>query len=243
MSTKTRRENMNQSERWILKLTPLFTTAITLIQRRVRSANMIYALLQAFQLFKENRLAGVVALEKNHKESLPFNLQELLSMRIQDLNLSKSTKRYYESHGVWYVGEVYNFFDRTRSGLSKVGAFQQMENYLSFLGLPGELDPIAAGWEPPYWNDTRVQEALNTPIIAQCTHYPEMHHRRGIHYFGQIIQKRGGHYRDTKRKHHYLYKWAQDEGLHGAMYLPYGWTAPGEVPEAWTNYLQKMHEE
>ena len=201
---------------------------------------MVQTLLRALQLFKENRLGGVIMLEKNSTDTLPSNFQNLLSLKIEDLSLKSYTKKYIARYGVLYVGEVYRIKQRyfhTNSPKS----IKEIDEYLVFLGLPLELDPIKAGWIPPYWHDTIVCDALHEPIITHTVNHTK-HHLLGIYYFGQIILSRRSTYSRFEQKQQYLEGWAKEQGLHGAMYLMEGWTALDEVPEACQKFLNDQEE-
>ena len=107
MSTTTRHKKPKDLDSLIARYTMLFTTSIDLTRKGLRSDQQVKVLLHALQLFKENKLGGAVSLEAGNYGSLPENIFEMLSIKIEDLPLEKRTKRYFLSKGIWYVGEVF----------------------------------------------------------------------------------------------------------------------------------------
>jgi hypothetical protein len=235
MSADTRQQG------WLARLATLFATAITLIQKGVRSDRMAETLLNALQLFKENRLAGVVSIEPGRTGMLPDNFQQLLSLKISDLPLStKGAKQFLIRHGIHYLGEVYAVHPGPKQAKKSIA---ELEEYLLSVGLPLNLDPISAGWIPPYWNDPTVREALDRPVFTQSGRNFERlaHdcHESGSHYLGQVIadwpvaylRRRG--FRSLARREEFLEGDAARAGLHGAMFVPTDWTPPKGVPAGW----------
>ncbi|NIP32944.1 hypothetical protein GWN26_10945, partial [Candidatus Saccharibacteria bacterium] len=80
MSTKTRRRKKDLTKDNLARLAALNASAVTLMQKGVRSEQMISTMLHSLQLFKQKRLAGVVPIAKLDENELPENLQEILSL-------------------------------------------------------------------------------------------------------------------------------------------------------------------
>ncbi len=236
-STHTRRQKRKPIEKLLADLTMLFTTAVDLINKGKRSETMVTLLLQALQLFKQGRLAAVLPVELG-QEILPDNFQALLSLPVKDQPIARRTQTYLTEHGVWYVGELYKLCDRKTH--KKLKAIEDVKKLLRHLGLPESLDPIHAGWQPPYWNDPQVLAVLNVAIADKDERDGSFWHRFNVHYLGDIITKRGRGLWHLNKKQQLLSRWAGDTKLHGAMYPPPNWQAPSDLPQALLDYQAKV---
>jgi hypothetical protein len=231
-------------QRQLARFSSLYARSVIAIEKGGRSEAMIEAVLKALQRFKENRLGGVVSLQPG-EEKLPGNFQELLSMRMNDVPFKvRGALRFFDDHGIYYVGEAYTIHPRRRKGQRWV----ELQEFQTSFGLPLELDPIAAGWIPPYWNDPVVQQALNSPVFTHAE--PNRHrgceyeHECGRHYLGQVIAHRQGWMRtrgELSERQHFLRGVAPDAGLHAAMLIPAGWVPPEGEPQGWKEFFAEHH--
>lgn len=236
-------EASTQKIAWLAKVADLFAVVVDLVRRGSRSARMVEVLLTALRLFKENRLGAVVSLEPGSTDDLPSNFQELLSIRIRDVPFQvRGALRFFDDHGIYYVGEAYMIHLRRRNGQRWV----ELQEFQTSVGLPLELDPIAAGWIPPYWGNPIVLRLLNSPVFAHAE--PNQHdvceneHESGRHYLGQYIAEwrlwvRRIGLKALLNRQDFLRGIAPIAGLHAAMLIPTGWVPPEGEPEGWKQFF------
>jgi hypothetical protein len=123
-------------------------------------------------------------------------LNAACNLRVGQLHLEARDQKYLRMRGIKYVGEIfYIFFDRkskpsVQTGERIMGVVERQ------LGLPSDLDPIAAGWTPVYW-DERFFALLNTPILELRPTWPiedwdafAHENRNARRYWGKQIQFR-----------------------------------------------------
>lgn len=240
MSANTRRQKTAkrpkraQRTSWLAQLAALFGTATTLILADKRRDTMVRALITALQLFKENRLGATLRLLDRDQERPPEEIQKILSARWTDTALPIPTKRYLSQLGVLYVGEVFQ--------ISWVRAHRHreaIEAQLFELGIPMDLDPIATGWKPEYWDNPMVLEQLAWSLdrlFQRSTYNWRMHHGHGKHYVSQYL--------DTPRTQTGTLKEIQTAlkrttVLHAAMMLPPNFTCPDEIPSSWLDFQKR----
>lgn len=239
MSAKTRQaKSQPDTTAAIADLADLHAQAILLIKKGARTATMIDMLRQALQLFKENRLlatiAGGVQLVRDQKL-----LFQVLSSSLFDLPLEKSVRRFLLRIGVELVGELYyaELDPRPHAVTTK-----KLHGILTgTLNLPTKLDPLALGWQPPYWSDNTFYRALNQPIgvlvRAQDEYDLWRFHKRGLHYVGQLLHS--GEHLSAAWLRQRRWKIRQDRGIRVGMIRPPGWKRPAEVPQEWIDLQEK----
>lgn len=262
MSADTRRPERDQLKDWLARLAALFSTAVTLIQKRARSERMVEILLHAFQLFKEDRLLEAVAKELHQTFLTPDKLQRALSLRIDDVTgFPADLRQYLAKRGVRYVGEIYKLYWDKR-GKGTLDTRKQVMDFLTIELLLPESVNVDHEWRPPYWDNPHFLAALNRPVgeVVNNNDYhrysggwgsdPEGHaaflstrmrylHYKGVHCGGQYL-----HYPKSKDKY-----WGVGQlkdvqhtlesncGLWAAALIPPDWKPSAGVPEEWTVQL------
>lgn len=278
MSAHTGRREESHAEReervgWLDNLVVLFTLAYTCIREGKRSKTMTQALLKALQLFKENRLLTVLAMDPNQTTLSDDDLQKRLSLLIADLpGFPRELLTYFAERGVRYIGEIYKLkWDRRGRGV--LDTRKQVMDYLATLNLPAYVD-VDRIWRPSYWDDAGFMAALNRPIgqvVNNIGDYRWRHfrswrqnpdnvghfcntrrrrlHHIGIHYGGQYLVL------DRKPAPRSIGSWGvgqikdlqsslqADCGLWAAALVPPDWTSPTEVPAEWTGELKLIVQE
>lgn len=218
----------------LARLCVLFSAVIASIQKGTCSVHMVETLFRVLELFNDGRLGCVVLIGAGQREALPGDWRELLSVKIVDLALSQRTKTYLLNSGVWYVGEAYRWINRPGRG-KRLEAVVELKDALPGLGLPPQLNPIEAGWRPPYWDDSRVIKALNAQLLGAVRHrhHAEMLQRRGVHCLGQLIAHRRQPLYNPKSMQRALTDHMCEIGVHAGMFLPPNWTPPSRPPSSW----------
>ena len=152
----------------VQRIGALGLNAQTLIVNDKRSGSDVETLLRALQAFKENRLGGIIFSERT------FNLASLAACSIEVVSLpfEKEDQKWMRLRGVRYVGEIYYVHFDAKSSYSVARG----KRVLSFLegrfSLPMNMDPLALGWKPPYWN-SMTKADLSRLILNEMPTPPE----------------------------------------------------------------------
>lgn len=200
MSTTRKRRARSARTRHAPTLAERFSTAASLIERGDRTPEMMHVLRQALELFEHNRLVGVVA--KSPVRTLLENFYRL-SLPCESTALPEHAKLHLRQRKVAYIGEIYSLELDLRPWAV---APRAVHDFLTRdLGLPAELDPVAIGWRPPYWDDPGFRALLDLPIEQvwrrdRLDYRPSYGHRadvvlqelkrRGVEFVGQLFRRR-----------------------------------------------------
>lgn len=217
------------------RFTSLTGKAIGLIEEGQRSPQMIDALLESLQRFRDNTLEMPVTPSTLERECvipvIPDHAQERLSMRLDGSSLAERIKiRLIKEEGILYVGEIYTRHWHYAAEENHVqGKFRrETDQFLTSIGLPetGMLDLKEWNWKPPY-DTSAIRAILDKPALtALRTVDPNvrLYNRKMGYYRSKIFgDKFVGHLftkysllpRDFNRKY----------PLHAGMYFP-DWTPP-----------------
>lgn len=243
----------------------LIGSTTDLIARDTRHPAQLALLVKALQAFKDNQLAHVIR-KQTKLPDLTVRLR-LYSELLVDLHfLTPKQQKYLAQRGIRYLGELFyaSFDGRSRLAIQyKAELFGALNAYL---GLTEDLDPLADGWEPPYWSDDAFVELLNmTPLAFFGDSSPEAPRR-----------ERDLYHNDARRAHradlHSVGVWLKDHRAnigpqaakgtdgwgvgklkdtqslfrqHGSrlwasVLIPPTWIAPAGVPETWTRLLEDV---
>ncbi len=92
-----------------------------------------------------------------------------LSTMIDCLNCTPTLANYCRRYGVLYLGEACRLNFASARDISEDR--EELGGLLNQLGLSFGNDPIALGWQPPYWKDAEWRVFLDTPLfnVVQLT--------------------------------------------------------------------------
>lgn len=223
MSAKTRQD----LQQIVGALTLLFTNVVELIRGGKRSASQIHALRQALQLFKENRLATVLAAIQNPDAE---HIRPFCSIEVSTLKLSHTTLRWLREAQIVYVGELLHRRDWTKSR-DDLKAHREIRELLVEWGLPlKEVNMNDVGWIPPYMGDPDVLAGLNL-WVHELPNSPRkrVYMRDGCSdclSLGEIIRTGG-------RRLRWVFGYSNGINvphLRVNMFIPDSWTPNGEHP-------------
>lgn len=142
----------------VLDITILFSTAVTLIQKRRRNRAMTDRLIRALQLFLDNSLGTVSSLT----ESLDWSL---LSSEISSSpHIGPPVQAYFARKGIRYLGEAVHYLEEFL-GQPRVAEDRQAHEAIKVACLAHgfQESDFAEGvllfWSPPYWTDRALCDA------------------------------------------------------------------------------------
>lgn len=167
MSAKTRQtDEKGKFVKLLARLGGLFAQTYILTESGKRDKEQVKLMLHALQLFKEDRLGWVAAGVKRLTQLSPADLLSTLSMRIEDLELSPTTKEFFAKQGILYLGEALSV-GTGRGGRSLHTwnkAWRELNVWVTQVGIAWELDPWQVDWRPPYWPpDAALRARLERP--------------------------------------------------------------------------------
>ena len=257
MTARTSTAKKNQLLQMAGKLSGQFAKATSLVLEGKRTPEEISVLNKALQLFREGKLT-LTTIKAPIKKTT--QVQSILSIRIEDLSISDSLKKYLKKRGIFYVGELFLINNDIKA---HARADEVKELILNSLGLPLSLN-VHELWIPPYWSDEEFQDALSRPINELIDNRPlpqkdlkkyvipgrfitDTHGvfliSRKVHYGNQYINwvkynvESGRHDLDGNWSITELQK-AQslllpNSGLHAAALPAPNWILPTKKPDAW----------
>ncbi len=168
------------------------------------------------------------------------------STPISETRLKKERLAKLMEVGVHYVGELHYMRDAwDRNG----GVSRQ-------LGMSAGMDPLAAGWRPPYWDDPQFIAALSMPCCVYFGEFGNLQHghnltyrtrtfarslhAQGIRYMGQYLREilsrditihlGGGH--EQSLSPHKMLEQTEQYRLRRYSLVPQDWRPPDTVPTA-----------
>lgn len=143
MSADTRRKRCERPEETVTKLTQ---NCLALMGQQKRSVSMVQALARSLQLFKENKLAGAIALPGTDVIDDVSQLHSLFSMEVAYSGMDSKLVRYCYERGILYVGEIYRLVD----SFSRQTEYQdQLRSFLLLNRLPTTFDIVSSSWKIP----------------------------------------------------------------------------------------------
>lgn len=249
MATKTG----TQEERY----KALAKSCLELIQGGNRTPEQTNVLLDAMQAYKGDVLDGVTLTQPKSE------LLKVCSERVEQGQLNKEQRRFLKSCGVRYVGEVCYLTCDVRAKASA----KMISDIKTALGLPERFDPIAKGWDTPYWNDA-FYEVLWMPCItffgtfgesdvnrihqinrfgtglAASKTYARRLHAGGVHYMMDYLRRssRPGNVNDLKEKQRDLRAGKADLWA-AAIAHPEATSERLKAPHEWTEEQQRIAQE
>ncbi len=222
MSANTRHTRLREECGDIAELSGL---AVGLVRQGKRSELQRKMLRRALQLFKENRLAAVLA---GFTGELPQDILPLLSRPIVDV-LPGYAMRHLREYHFCYVGEIL-LHPRPWSG--KIKAARACRDLLSEWGIPFDLDLNSVGWVPPYAEDPKVVTVWNMRLqeLAPGRALNATEEDASV---GEFVRELSGvspiGWRHPSRRC-FVDKF-QELGLRPTMFVPASWNPPARDPQ------------